>query len=870
MKTSIFTQLLALVPIAGAICNATATSTPPITTTLPATVVTPNQATLNGMVNPHGLPETAYFRYGLNTNYGNVSASSAVPVAYYPPNTTAISFNGTSQNATVPGFGNYAPTNEITIEFWQYVANANQQSTFILNPDNSADRINAHVPWIDGTVYWDFGNIGGSGRLAYGTSAVIGAWNHMALVASQSGNFMNIYRNGVLEAQKTGMTPFTRYAADLLLAGGTVNNYFFKGALAEFRVWNKALDSATIQVWMLRTLTNTHPAWTNLVAYWPMNEGSGATLNDLSGNGHTAFLSNAPVWVVVTNSPVSMTVTGLTAGTTYHYQCVATNGGSFGDGSDLTFTTPSVGGIIWNPPSTITGDGDVYAVGAPVYAYDWANTNRVVNGVSFTGTASFGGSTNVGTTLNDLDPAAFNSGANPFGGLSSEYKSVLVGGAYNVTVGNTVTLSNLVSGHPYAVQVWVNDPRGTQNNRTETLTSAGGNLVMLNYSTTNGSIGGAPGQFALGYFTATSSVQTFTITGNQIDQLNALQLRDLSVVGGRPIVTTGPAGNLQPGSATLNATVNPNTFATSIWFRWGTTTNYGNVTAPAMVPAGISTLAVSNNLSALQPGITYHFAVVAANSAGTNIGADQIFSVPAPVLQNGGPPVLFSNFAPNYGYSYGYASRFVARSFYLAMSFKANFTAPVAQILVPIYNVIPPSQLRFTLKTDNAGVPGATLETWSVNNPTYGALTPLQSVNRPVLTQGTKYWLVASADDPITESYWWLGPLGAPNSDGASTSTDQGNTWTADDVYECAFEVDPVNPVITSIAAAQSNLVLTASGGIAGHTYLTLMGTNLNQPHSLWQPVATNVVNLNGPFTIFATNAANPAASQRYYILKMQ
>ena len=87
---------------------------------------------------------------------------------------------------------------------------------------------------------------------------------------------------------------------------------------------------------------------------------------------------------------------------------------------------------------------------------------------------------------------------------------------------------------------------------------------------------------------------------------------------------------------------------------------------------------------------------------------------------------------------------------------------------------------------------------------------------------------------------------------------------------DCAFEVDAANPTITSIATANSNLTLTVSSGIAGHTYLTLMGTNLNEPRNLWQPVATNTLSADGPFTVFATNAANSRAAQRYYILKMQ
>src|SRR5258708_7369437 len=43
----------------------------PTVTTLAATSVTSNSATLNGTANPNGASTVAYFQYGLTTNYGN-------------------------------------------------------------------------------------------------------------------------------------------------------------------------------------------------------------------------------------------------------------------------------------------------------------------------------------------------------------------------------------------------------------------------------------------------------------------------------------------------------------------------------------------------------------------------------------------------------------------------------------------------------------------------------------------------------------------------------------------------------------------------------------------------------------------------------
>jgi hypothetical protein len=49
---------------------------PTTTSTLPATGVSNNSATLNGVVNPSGCPTTAWFQWGATTNYGNLTSAT--------------------------------------------------------------------------------------------------------------------------------------------------------------------------------------------------------------------------------------------------------------------------------------------------------------------------------------------------------------------------------------------------------------------------------------------------------------------------------------------------------------------------------------------------------------------------------------------------------------------------------------------------------------------------------------------------------------------------------------------------------------------------------------------------------------------------
>ena len=93
-----------------------------------------------------------------------------------------------------------------------------------------------------------------------------------------------------------------------------------------------------------------------------------------------------------------------------------------------------------------------------------------------------------------------------------------------------------------------------------------------------------------------------------------------------PIATTGLATSVNTAGAVLNASVNPNYGATTYSFDWGTTTSYGSKTTQRALAIGGTAVAVSETLATLTPNSSYHFRIVAVNSAGTTNGADQLFS----------------------------------------------------------------------------------------------------------------------------------------------------------------------------------------------------------------------------------------------------
>ncbi len=249
----------------------------------------------------HGLSsgQMIWARGVLNTAVNPPTLTSAPQWLNYLLAGSALKFDGVDDYLKISNFGAVAPTTEVTVELWSKPDAAQQQFDFILNADNLTNRFSAHIPWSDGTVYWDFGNETTSGRLTYTpppSSPVAGSWQHFALVASQSGNVMKIFRNGQLVASKVGMTPFVQSAGRDLLIGssGLLGGSNYAGQMDEIRIWNVARSDAQILANWNKSLTVPQ---TGLIAYWRFDEGTGTTVFDSTANHRDGTLFNGPTWV---------------------------------------------------------------------------------------------------------------------------------------------------------------------------------------------------------------------------------------------------------------------------------------------------------------------------------------------------------------------------------------------------------------------------------------------------------------------------------------------------------------------------------------------------------------------------------------------
>lgn len=174
----------------------------------------------------------------------------------------------------------------VSIEFWANGGSNLNANTSIIGAYGDAKNkriLNIHFPWVK-NIYWDAGNINSFDRINKGIKArdYRNTWNHWVFTKNAKTGIMSIFRNG--EVWHTGQGKNISLAAIETFIIGSFNSkqYYWAGSLAEFRIWNIALEQNQIQTNMHRPLTGSE---TGLLVYLPLNEGQGKVAQDRSKTG---------------------------------------------------------------------------------------------------------------------------------------------------------------------------------------------------------------------------------------------------------------------------------------------------------------------------------------------------------------------------------------------------------------------------------------------------------------------------------------------------------------------------------------------------------------------------------------------------------
>ncbi|MEC9070851.1 MAG: LamG domain-containing protein, partial [Myxococcota bacterium] len=201
-------------------------------------------------------------------------------------------------------FGDGANDSPFSVSAWIYVTSV-QDSIVASKFGNEGDK----KEWIFGfqannTFSLGLYLPGGTEQLSRTTAtqeALEGAWHHVAATYDGSGGAdaadgIQLYIDGVSQAVLTekgggygAMTP-----SNQAVWIGKQSSNDFKGRIDEVRLWSRELSGEEIATKM--NLSLDPGAEDGLVGYWPLNEGTGETTADASGNDHHGTLEGAN-WV---------------------------------------------------------------------------------------------------------------------------------------------------------------------------------------------------------------------------------------------------------------------------------------------------------------------------------------------------------------------------------------------------------------------------------------------------------------------------------------------------------------------------------------------------------------------------------------------
>ena len=195
----------------------------------------------------------------------------------------ALEFNGTNQETNISSISSIS--NTFTVSFWL----------------NSTSATNAQVwqmgPYVSCEYLYQLDVIGCSddneNTVVVSTTHIDdGSWHLVTYDVTATNE--SLYIDGELQASKTS-TPAGLPRNSCFGGGGCWGGVYFKGFLDDVRVYNRALSASEVSDLYYATGGTAGDTTSGLVGWWKLDDGSGTTAADSSGDGNTGTLGGSPL-----------------------------------------------------------------------------------------------------------------------------------------------------------------------------------------------------------------------------------------------------------------------------------------------------------------------------------------------------------------------------------------------------------------------------------------------------------------------------------------------------------------------------------------------------------------------------------------------
>ncbi|WP_436514338.1 LamG-like jellyroll fold domain-containing protein [Ekhidna sp. To15] len=250
---------------------------------------------LSGLINSD-VSNDSIFAY--NVQQGEVSTATLNPPSSYPtlgdtdPG-SALDFDGLDDQIDLGNIASLSETDAFTIEGWFNQTTLDQTRGMFIMRTDASNQIRART-WSDGNLYVYLHN-GSTFNAAFDYSSVVTAndWFHFAMVFDGSGatdaDRMKVFVDGVevtltYNGTVPSMTPDLS-AADFLISDDVDGDSdYWLGQMDEFRIWNAAISETDILGYANTTNIESHPNYSEMLAYYKFDEGTGSNVEDVFSN----------------------------------------------------------------------------------------------------------------------------------------------------------------------------------------------------------------------------------------------------------------------------------------------------------------------------------------------------------------------------------------------------------------------------------------------------------------------------------------------------------------------------------------------------------------------------------------------------------